>query len=119
MSKVFISYRRTAPRSGRGAVGVRISEDCKYQPFLDTELPGGTKWSDVIDKELRACDYFLVLITKESIASDMVKTEVEIASTRNRETGKPSILPILLNYDAELPYDLRAYLSSFTYSVLA
>ena len=116
MSKVFISCRRTAPDQDVARSVYEYLKTAKYQPFLDTELPGGTKWSDVIDKELRACDYFLVLITKESIASDMVKTEVEIASTRNRETGKPSILPILLNYDAELPYDLRAYLSSFTYA---
>ena len=75
----------------------------------------GDNWSSCIDEGLETCDFFVLLLSAQSAASEMVTEEVrrarELRDTKG--TGKPGILPIRVNLpmDAALNYDLRGYLN--------
>lgn len=75
----------------------------------------GDNWSQRIDQELERCDYFVLLLSSKSATSEMVTEEVRRAKELRdtRESGKPQILPIRVNFPIASPlnYDLRGYLS--------
>jgi hypothetical protein len=85
--------------------------------FLATEsLRLGDNWSERIDSELRQCDYFLVLLSRASSASDMVVEEVERAKKLyKRQHGRPRILTVRvrLSENEAIGYRVASYLNPF------
>lgn len=75
----------------------------------------GDDWNSEIKDNLEICEYFIVLLSDQSITSDMVTEEIKIAKQRQgtEDNGFPKILPIRVNlgYDIEMNYDLNGYLS--------
>lgn len=56
-----------------------------FDIFVDEHLHGGANLKPEIERKLRACDVFLLLVSANSTASDyIIDTEIEI--TRNRES---------------------------------
>lgn len=45
----------------------------------DRRMLPGTEWAAEIERELRAAQFFVVLLSAESIRSDMVRQEVKLA----------------------------------------
>ena len=80
-----------------------------------SSLKIGDIWADEIQKNLEICEYFIVLLSDKSIASDMVTEEVKTAKDQQgkRKDGFPKLLPIRVNLDYEknINYDLNGYLS--------
>jgi hypothetical protein len=115
MSRCFISYRHVAPdRDLAHALGASLTRG-GHTVFLDTQLEVGTRWVDEIEREIKAADFFAVLLSEHSIRSDMVRAEVAIAHRRSAE-AKLCIFPVRVGYSADLPYDLAAYLDPFQHS---
>ncbi len=114
--KVFISYKRdvTPDEPLAEEIFTRLSK--KHKVFLDQTIGTGGKWAKVIEKEIRNADYFVLLVSKNSVLSEMVIAEIEIALEANKAKGKPVILPVRLNYKDQLEYRLRAYLNSINYA---
>ena len=73
-----------------------------------------TDWLSQIDRQLRLCDYFLLLLSPRATASEMVLEQLkQIKELQNiRGSNKPIILPVRVNCPACLPFnhDLRSYL---------
>lgn len=113
--KIFISYKRNVEPDEPIALEVfsQLSKD--HDVFIDLKMMVGTKWSKEIRENLLESDFFISLISENSIKSDMVSTEIQIAYRRSKEHGKPIILPVRLNYFEDLEYDLTAYLDSRNY----
>ena len=115
-ARVFISYRSEDPDRGLAQFFFDQLKGNGHIPFMAAEsIELGEGWSERIDRELEACDFFLLLLSPQSAASEMVTEEVRRAKELrdSREDKRPGILPIRLQFpmDAELNYDLRGYLN--------
>jgi hypothetical protein len=114
MSKVFISYGHAAPDQQLAAELARFLEGNGLAVFADTKIRIGQEWVDEIDRHLRSADHFVVLLSSESIRSDMLRREVALAHTLHRQK-KLRVFPVRVAFDGELPYDLGAYLDLIQY----
>jgi hypothetical protein len=110
MPKIFISYRHTSPDEDCAARLCELLESERFDVFTDKRILVGQKWVQEIDRQLRSADHFVVLLSAESIRSDMLRQEVADAHGLAR-TGKLRIYPIRLAFNGALPYDLGSYLN--------
>jgi hypothetical protein len=113
--KVFISYKRNVEPDETIALEIfsQLSKD--NDVFIDLKMMVGTKWSKEIKDNLLEADFFISLISANSINSDMVSAEIQMAYKHSKVNGTPVILPVRLNYFEDLEYDLTAYLDSRNY----
>jgi hypothetical protein len=81
-----MKFLRPAVRSGHFAV------------WADRQMPGGTKWDQEIDRHLRGCDIFILLVSANSMGSEyIIDKELDIARERatccslNRRRRRESI----------------------------
>ena len=67
-----------------------------FTMWVDRQMPGGTEWDEDIDRELRACDVLVLLVSASSMGSDyIIDKELEIARAR-RAAGELYIYPLLI-----------------------
>ena len=61
---------------------------------------------------LKRCDYLLLLISEESATSEMLLEQVQLAKELHNHTARqPAILPIFLEVNTPLSFDLLSYLA--------
>ncbi len=114
--KFFVSYRRKSDDDKSLALFLSAElEKAGHEVFIDTKIKVGTDWVSEISKRIDWCDYFVVLISEESMCSEMVQGEIRSAYQRRKQDGTPNILPIRLNYFESLDYELDSYLSQLQY----
>ena len=115
--KIFISYRHVIPdETLAGYITTALSG--RHQVFIDTHIEARARWAEQIETELRDSDAFVVLLSGDSIRSDMVRKEIQIAHELAAEPDPSiSIYPIRVDFEDELPYDLAAYLNPIQYLV--
>jgi len=98
----FISYSRA-----NSDFAVRLAKDLKaagYDVWLDQlDIPTGARWDDELEKALRTCSTFLIILSPQSIESQNVKDEIGYAI----DAGK-HILPIMIK-QCEVPFRLRRF----------
>jgi hypothetical protein len=112
---VFISYRAQAPDLTLAQTFYQELYAAGHQPFLaGSSLQLGDNWPQRILAELEKSDYFLLLLSPESIASEMVMEEMQRAKELQELRGQPRpiLLPIRVNFPLSSPltYRLRDYL---------
>jgi hypothetical protein len=118
MSKCFISYRHTKPDEDLAHFLEKSLGEHDHNVFLDTQIQLGTEWVKEIERQIKSAEFFIVLLSKESILSDMVRQEVKLAHELVKKRGKRfTILPIRVDFIGELPYDLAAYLDRIQYAL--
>ncbi len=117
MSNVFISYRHVQPDEGFAAALKTFFAARGYETFIDTGIRVGEDWATAIDRALRDTDFLIVLLSEDSIASDMVRKEIALAHelAKTSPQKRPRILPVRLAFKGKLPYDLGAYLDRLQY----
>ena len=82
MADVFISYARPdAKLAGKAAEALRAAG---HSVWFDKDLPAHRSYSEVIEEQLEAASAVLVLWSKDSAASQWVRSE----ANRARETGR-------------------------------
>ena len=75
MDQVFISYRHVKPDEDL-AKALDESLQARNRPvFRDDQIKLGTEWVAEIDRQIRASAFFVVLLSRHSIRSDMVRQE--------------------------------------------
>ncbi|MEM7504512.1 MAG: AAA-like domain-containing protein [Pseudomonadota bacterium] len=116
MGQVFISYRHVEPDESLALALVKAIEQSQVPVFIDRQIEVGKRWVETIEREIRASSCFVVILSKDSILSDMVRQEVALAHELER-AGKMRILPIRAGFEGDLPYDLASYLNPFQYAV--
>jgi hypothetical protein len=115
MPKIFISYRHVDPDQALAAELAAFLEGARLSVFVDTKIRVGQEWVEQIERELRSSQYFVVLLSEDSIRSDMVRREVKLAHTL-KKAEQLTILPVRVGFEGELPYDLGSYLDLIQYS---
>src|SRR5580693_1136184 len=101
-------------------------KDGIFDIFVDEHLPGGADLKPEIERTLRACDVFILLISANSTSSDYI-VDTEIKVTRDRESKGEDVCfyPVLLTPTPKValdkfkdkvvrPHDAKP-LSSFSY----
>ncbi len=114
--KIFISYKRSASDDEQLADSIRRKcEAMGHEVFIDVGMQVGTDWVGEISKRIEWCDYLVVLLSERAAGSEMVQAEVRLAHRHYQESGKPGILPVRMNFEGPLDYELDAYLSRIQY----
>lgn len=86
-----------------------------FDVFIDQTIRAGDTWLDQIDQKIKSSDYLLVLLSRTSADSEMVKTEVSRAYEYRKRHDRPHILPIRVAYEGLLPYSIAAFLEPLQY----
>jgi hypothetical protein len=116
--RFFISYRRRAADDARLAESLhRALLDAGCEVFIDVAMPVGIDWSAEIDRRIAWCDYLVVLLSEDSISSEMVQGEVRRAHLAAKAEGRNKILPIRVAYEGGLGYELDSYLGKLQYAL--
>ena len=113
--QIFISYRSAEPDLSLAGELHQALTAAGHAVFMAGEsIDWGENWVERIDQELKRCDYFLLLLSEQSVTSDMVAGEVQTAKRLQNRTGKPAILPIRINLpmDDPLNTELRSSLQT-------
>lgn len=114
--QVFISYRHVPLDTELAEALDACLRGLGRKVFLDQRIEVGTRWVEVIDREIRASSFFVPILSPESIRSDMVRKEIALAHRLMGE-GTMRILPIRsTTLKGQLPYDLAAYLDPIQYA---
>jgi hypothetical protein len=112
IKRFFVSYRRRADRDYElASYLVERLKRARHEVFIDLQMPIGTRWVDEIERRIAWCDYLVVLLSEDSIHSEMVQGEVRRARERYEKEGKPWILPVRVEYKGPLGYELDSYLA--------
>lgn len=114
-ARVFLSYKRNSPDKDV-ALQLYHALSREHIVFIDQTLLVGAKWAAHIEAELRHSDYLIVLLSAQSVDSEMVLAEIETAVSLQKETGKPVILPVRLAYTEPFRYPLSAYLNPINWA---
>ncbi|MBD2114660.1 AAA-like domain-containing protein [Nodosilinea sp. FACHB-141] len=115
-ARVFISYRAQVPDQALAQTLYQDLQTAGHQPFLaGSSLQLGDLWAQRILQELERSDYFVLLLSPQSVTSEMVMDEVKHAKElqESRAEQRPIILPIRVQFPLESPltYNLRGYLN--------
>jgi hypothetical protein len=109
--RFFISYRRRATDDARLAkLLVDQLRAAGHDVFIDVDIPIGTDWSAEITRRVQWCEYLVVLLSEDSIDSEMVQGEIRLARHYRRDDGSPHIFPIRIRYEGALDYELTSYI---------
>jgi hypothetical protein len=100
--KTFLSYSRA-----NKDFAVRLARELKSEGFsvwLDQlDIPAGARWDREVEKALKECEIFMIILTPASINSENVLDEIGYAI----DTGK-RFLPVLLE-KSDVPLRLRRF----------
>ena len=75
--------------------------------WLDRLMPGGADWEREIERKLRDCDIFILLVSPNSLASDdVIKKEIAIIRERQAKGEDMHFYPLLLTPTPNIALDL-------------
>lgn len=77
----------------------------------------GIDWSAEIDRRIAWCDYLVVLISEDSVSSEMVQAEVRRAHQASKSEKRSKVLPIRVAYTGPLGYELDSYIGKLQYAL--
>ncbi|EGV27678.1 TIR protein [Thiorhodococcus drewsii AZ1] len=115
--RLAILYKRRVEPDGRLLQMLESSLTADgHWVFVDRHLRMGVEWAREIESEIRAADAVIVLLSRDSVTSEMLMYEVEIAAKAAHEhEGKPRLLPVRLDFEDPLPPELAPHLERLQY----
>jgi hypothetical protein len=109
-ARVFICHQRYAEPDEKLAIYLhKVLTDQGHQVFVDRAMQSGDTWLQEIDDQIKASDFFVVLLSRASVDSEMVQAEVHRAYDYRKQYGHPYTLPVRMAYEGLLPYTLAAF----------
>lgn len=119
--KVFIAHCNEQPDLSLAEKFYQAIEGAGHKAFMaKLNIQPGEKWSSRIARELKQCDYFLLLLSEKSANSVKVKDEVKQVYQLHQESGEhnPTIVTIRVKFsrkrDASLDdVELMMFLNQF------
>lgn len=117
-AQIFICYKCSNSPDNTLATYLYESLTAEGQTvFIDQAIRAGESWLEEIDHQIKNCDFMIVLLSKASADSEMVKTEVSRAYEYRKLHGHPRILPVRIAYEGLLPYNIAAFLEPLQYII--
>lgn len=116
-ARIFISYKRNTDLDEPLALRLQSAlEAAGHHIYIDQKFTVGVEWAQEINRQIEASDYLIVLLSAASVQSEMVAAEVAYAHKHFQQTGKARLLPVRVNYEEVLPYQLSHHLDSLHYA---
>lgn len=113
---VFISYKRhTAVDEPLARQIFAALEQAGHRPFIDQTLQVGVDWARAIEHQITTSDCFILLLSSDSVQSEMVAREVDMAQ-RAAQIHRARMLPVRVAFDDALPYQLSHLLDHLQYA---
>jgi serine/threonine protein kinase len=89
-----------------------------YRVFVDRHLAVGVDWAREIEQKIGSADAVVALLSAASVQSEMLAYEVQLAhSYSERQNGKPRLLPVRVQFQAEFPDSLHSALDGLNYAM--
>ena len=88
-----------------------------HHVFVDRHLRPGMEWAAEIERQVRAADAVIPLLSVASMGSEMLEEELQVAHENAQRTGKPRLFPVRVNYEGPLPDPLAAILNPIQYAL--
>jgi type III secretion system FlhB-like substrate exporter len=105
MGHLFVSYARKNIE-----IAEKLTADLEragFNVWLDRKgIDGGSKWAAEIARAISECETFLLLISPDSIASDNVRKECDLAAEDKRR-----MVPVIIHEVPQIPPELRYHLA--------
>ncbi len=112
-----VSYRRRAEVDAKlASFLVERLRAAGNDVFIDIDMPLGVDWADEIDRRIRWADYLLVILSEDSVSSEMVLAYLRHAHQVFKDTQRPKILPVRVAYTGALGYELDSYIGRLQYA---
>jgi AAA-like domain/TIR domain len=93
-------------------------QEAGYDVFVDRHMQIGVEWAHEIERNIRAADAVIPILSPASMESEMVNYEVEIArGAAQAQHGKPRLLPVRVGYEGSLGETLDAILKPLQYAL--
>ena len=87
-----------------------------HSVFIDRHLTLGVEWAKEIEQQIRRADAIVLLISADSVYSEMMGYEVEIAHEAAQiHHGRPRLLPVRINFTGPLPEPMAGILDPVQY----
>ena len=103
--KVFVSYAREDAEFVDRLVD-DLERDGGFDVWLDRRrMRGGAPFLNLLVKEIRRADFFLLVVSRHSNESRWVEKELNKAVTWEINTGRPQVIPLQLS-GASLPLSI-------------
>ncbi len=110
--KIFISYKhKVEPDQSVVDRVVDALELQRHIVFIDKRIMPGDEWGKWIRERITESDFLITFLTAQSVLSQMVQLEVQLARELAQSQGHPKVIPVRLAYDEKLPYPLSEYLN--------
>ena len=116
-SRIFISYKRGVEPDEPIARELYAALSAEHDVFIDQTMPVGAPWAERIEQALGQSDFLIILLSGESVHSEMVLGEIETGHRLMQTSGRPVILPVRLGYREPFVYPLSAYLNSINWAL--
>src|SRR5262249_11430294 len=85
--------------------------------FVDRHLTVGVEWAKEIERQILAADAVIVLLSADSIHSEMLAYEIKVANEHaQRQPGKPRLLPVHIDFEGPIPDSLSGVLGGLQYA---
>ncbi len=112
-SRVFVCYERAAEPDESVALQVSQALSEEYAVFFDQATSLSPHWVERVKTELERSDVVVAFLSAESINSEVVLLELEMAhELREKQSGRPVLLPVRLAYQESIQEPLNAYLDA-------
>jgi len=109
LAKAFISYKSNVkPDDSLASFFAEYLTARQHDIFIQTRIQPGQTWPQVVDSRLQEADYLILLLSDQSVSSEMVIEEIRRGARYREANGHPKILPVRLAAKVELPYDVGA-----------
>ncbi|NEQ49271.1 MAG: TIR domain-containing protein [Leptolyngbya sp. SIO3F4] len=116
--RIFISYKRNVVPDESVAVQLHEALQDSNSVFIDQQMLVGTRWVEQIENEIRHADILIVLLSAQSVNSEMVLQEIELAHKIAEDNGgKLRILPVRLAYREPFQHPLSVYLNPINWAL--
>jgi hypothetical protein len=112
-------YKRHAPDSPHLlALLERALAEGGHRVFIDRHLETGVEWARELRRQVSEADAVVVLLSAESIWSEMVEDEVQTARLAQQQRGGlPRLLLLRVRYEGPLPDPLQHALGRLQYTL--
>lgn len=117
-ARIFISYKHKVEPDQ--TIVDRVVEELEPQHiiFIDRKILPSLEWGKWIQDRISESDFLIVFLTAQSVCSEMVKAEIELAhSLAQKQGGRPKIIPVRLAFEDNFDYPLSAYLNHIQWAI--
>jgi hypothetical protein len=106
LTEIFISHMRE-DNDTANRLALLLQERGLNTWIDEQELLGGQSIANALTEAINAADAVVVLLSDDAAQSAWVSTEIAYAVAAQSSSGRPLIIPVLLQEDVEIPVLLR------------